>query len=529
MKNYLAITIGPIYQTFRNARQTREVWAASFLFSYLAKGIITRLCLHTYSGSGYSNLTEADINAIISKADQFVLPNISDERLFEAKSGVGLFPDRIIVKLEEQSKTDFQSIIDLVVKDIATEIATANHGAVDDTFKFLKQYLRIDWDIYGIAENANPIIEISQYLDSLELTPNFVSKVSENPLDDFLLNINKNGFLANNYNELDTNNNIRFESLVEIATRELRSKPYYRRELNSNIWDEPQNSEQDKGDTKFIDALSRKTEDFKNYHKYICIVKADGDKIGKTLQKINGNQVFDFSKKLLNWGLDVKDKIRTYGGVPIYVGGDDLLFFAPVCSERGNIIDLIDLIDEAFVAQQWSDISTEVMPSLSYGVSLTYYKFPLGEAIEEASNLMYAAKKAGGNAIALKLLKHSGSEFELTLKKDDRLYHNHFKELLAKMVHDKSFLNSVGYKLRDNHELIKIIGGQPTRLASLFNNVFDERLENRQATDLYLQEVRELLNYSYLQQNNDIEKTMKEVFSIIRTSKFIKGLEEVKN
>ncbi|MFD2520357.1 Cas10/Cmr2 second palm domain-containing protein [Emticicia soli] len=588
---YIAITIGPIYQTFRNARQTREVWAASFLFSYLAKGIIVRTCLSDFTKADYSNLTEEEKKKIVSTKDAFILPNISDLRLFESKSGIGLFPDRIIFKSELIKDRDFQNIVDAVIEDIANEIASANKSDNKVLFSFLKKYLRIDWDEF--EEEGNPILKISPYLDSLELTPQFVSEIDKNPLSEFLLSININGFLSRNYDEKDTNGQVRFESLVEISTRELRPNSSYKRILNSTIWDEGEN---DKGDNKFIDKLTEK-EDFKNYHKYICIVSADGDKIGKTLEKITGEKVFQFSEKLLKWGLSVKDTIRKYGGVPIYIGGDDLLFFAPVCNNGQNIFDLIDSIDKEFIGQNWHEISSEVSPSLSFGLSLTYYKFPLGEAIEEAGKLLYIAKaldktlekasemlsrdkyqlteveqilklpkykeireirtiielladnkytenekrvkakeliesynkKNTGNAIALKLLKHSGTEFELVLKKSDLLYQSHFKDILAKMVDDKSFLNSVGYKLRDNHELIKIIGHESILLKNLFHNVFDEKIENRQAKDLYLEKVRLLVNYSYTQQNKDIDQAMKEVFSIIRTSKFIKGLEEVKN
>ncbi|RYU93038.1 type III-B CRISPR-associated protein Cas10/Cmr2 [Emticicia agri] len=57
---YHAITIGPIYQTFRNARQTREVWAASFLFSYLAKGIIVRTCLPDFNKESDNETSKED-------------------------------------------------------------------------------------------------------------------------------------------------------------------------------------------------------------------------------------------------------------------------------------------------------------------------------------------------------------------------------------------------------------------------------------------------------------------------------------
>ena len=37
---HTAITLGPIYKTFMYAKKTRELWAASYLFSYLMKTLI---------------------------------------------------------------------------------------------------------------------------------------------------------------------------------------------------------------------------------------------------------------------------------------------------------------------------------------------------------------------------------------------------------------------------------------------------------------------------------------------------------
>ena len=46
MNNYLAITIGPIYKTIQQARSTREIWAASFVFSLMMKEILKQLSQH---------------------------------------------------------------------------------------------------------------------------------------------------------------------------------------------------------------------------------------------------------------------------------------------------------------------------------------------------------------------------------------------------------------------------------------------------------------------------------------------------
>ncbi len=40
---YTAITIGPIIKSLSIAHKTRELWAASYLFSYLLKSIISTI------------------------------------------------------------------------------------------------------------------------------------------------------------------------------------------------------------------------------------------------------------------------------------------------------------------------------------------------------------------------------------------------------------------------------------------------------------------------------------------------------
>ena len=77
----------------------------------------------------------------------------------------------------------------------------------------------------------------------------------------------------------------------------------------------------------------------KSYHKYFCIVQADGDNMGKTIQ--NGN-VAAISTALIQYAAAAVPKISDYGAMPIYAGGDDLLFIAPVVGKDGkNIFDLI--------------------------------------------------------------------------------------------------------------------------------------------------------------------------------------------
>ncbi|WP_028668751.1 type III-B CRISPR-associated protein Cas10/Cmr2 [Runella zeae] len=554
---YLAITLGPIYETCRSVRHTREVWAASYLFSYIAKRIIEKLC----ENGG----TAAD-------AHYFVQPNISDARLFDKnqKIGVGLFPDRIIVNADILKERDF----DVDIKgEIIEELATL----MGDTQGFLGKYFRIDSCLCQVEESKNPIKVAAEYLETAELQPRLVSsfdlipegkkgsKLQANVLKLFMKAVNKNGFLKEHYQAKDINNTERFESLVEISTRELwkkdaLAKSKYIQLVNRYLW---KNGEDVDLDGDFVKALQKDfKDDFKTYHKYVCVVKADGDGIGKLITGFTGSdkieQIEKLSKGLLEWGLEVKDVIRDYGGVPIYVGGDDLLFFAPVCNcysktAAQNIFSLLKQIkksfEDKFETKKTTNDGDKV--SLSFGLSITYYKFPLSEAMDKAGELLGLTKdetnqsngKKGGK-LAISLLKHSGSTFDFELKlQDEDALQVAFGKLYNTMTSDQSFLNGVNYKLRENQELIEKIANAESRLHNVFVNIFEEETElsKRKSQDEYLTVLRELLSLSFnkefyrnkdTRQNRVKEGTtlaMREVFSAVRFAKFLRGYEELKD
>ena len=73
MNTYTAFNIGPIYTTFIMGRRPRELWAASYMFSYLMK------CIYDNVPKG-SVLSPAEVPcAVLSQ-------------------GVGLYPDRLFVR-----------------------------------------------------------------------------------------------------------------------------------------------------------------------------------------------------------------------------------------------------------------------------------------------------------------------------------------------------------------------------------------------------------------------------------------------
>jgi CRISPR-associated protein Cmr2 len=558
MNNYIAITIGPIYKTFLNARKTREVWAASYMFSFLMKTIIQEL-----------------ITASIDK-DKFIIPAVTPEALIY--KGAGLFPDRIIFESEEGDFIKAETSIRNAIKKFSGYFP----GDQDKVREYLEEYLRFCPLEKSLENGCNLIEDLYLHMDTLELLnkPLNETNANKNYLIDFFRKINKNNFFKENcygiedvvdveLKLLDINEQKRFESLVEISTRDLKFENEihenhdinktlsYKQLVNKYLWSDIEGDTDN--DQLFIEAMkSGLPGKFKNYHKYIAILKADGDKIGSTIKNLKGDvdRLKSFSKDLLGWAIETDKIVRRYGGIPIYIGGDDLLLFAPVAKGNQTIIDLVNEIDKSFVARFKAYLNNKSEhPTLSYGIAINYYKFPLFEAIGKVDELLYEAKNysEARNAVCIRVLKHSGSELKAVFTKSDTDSKSQFENILRHLGNDRlenSFLSSVTYKLRDNEKVIDILEKNSNRIENFFDNNYDDydRIETkRNKKGKYLFAVEQLLINSieeaekhrihFLKNNPDNEKmintskselALEKVYSTLKISRFIKGMDDEK-
>ena len=135
--NYIALTIGPIYKTLANAKKPKELFASSYIFSYIMKNIIKEF-----------------------KDRKFITPYIKDDTIFD-ESDVGLFHDRFIFASQSGDLEKLSQVIDTVIEDIAKNL--------DIEPKSIKEYLQINYDEYELDESKNPILALTPYLDTKEL------------------------------------------------------------------------------------------------------------------------------------------------------------------------------------------------------------------------------------------------------------------------------------------------------------------------------------------------------------------------
>lgn len=434
MKHYIAITLGPITRVISLAKSTKELWAASYLFSYLAKQLIRPF-----------------------KERNFLLPYL-DPRMDqpEVTLGAGVYPDRYIFEAQEG---DFELLckrVDQVLVDLAIDI-TAKLSLKVDMSK-VEEYLRHTLKIYFCElsfndSQADQVVSCcEQRLATLECQDSYPLKEQkqEDYLPQYFSRVNDSFLVKDGFGEEKRGR--LFETVLECASG---------RETTEDT----------------ILLLP--------YKKYIAIVKADGDNLTETIKqlKAKGKDVTTLSKALFQFSTEAIACIKNFGGMAVFVGGDDLLFFAPVRRGDQTVFDLIRALDTAFKRCLNEALQGEAPSTLSFGVSMTYHKFPLFEAVEQAEGLLSKAKKAPGkNHLAWCLRKHSGQIVQgLMPKANDSLYRQ-FGNLLAiakDSQRTEEFFRSFTYWLSANRTHLAYLLSKPAEsaarmLINCFRNNFNE-------------------------------------------------------
>ena len=276
----------------------------------------------------------------------------------------------------------------------------------------------------------------------------------------------------------------------------------------------------------------------RSHHRYYCVVQADGDNMGKAIshEKLQDGGVLKISEALVKFGIDATRIIKEFGGLPIYAGGDDLLFIAPVIGKDGNnIFDLVEKIEtEAFnqVAEVVNPLKlkdkdeNEIQASLSFGISISYHKHPLYESLEAARTQLFGIAKqhTKKNAVAWTLQKHSGGTFSACFSRKANKLNEQFKALLSKST-DSNTVSAVAHKIRQFEKIVRIVleSGDKERLDAMFEKI----LEFSSEKESYFGAVKALMPTLYEEKEKEKEKEkdnyVQTLYSLLRTAKFING------
>lgn len=492
---YTAINIGPVVPTISMGRKPREIWAASYMFSFLMECIIKQL----------------PPDSIISPATLK-----TDEKL-----GIGLYPDRVFVK----GDFNVNNVVDKALEEYK------NVTGIDGSYVNV-MHVTIDGD--DSSNDAKTIKRLNQLLDCTELYNRPVCDNTRKKVLKLIREKEKSPL----FEQAFSSNKFKIPYLAEIATQKLDT-------LNESVWKElcdkyrGKESNNDGDEDLFYQELKndfKKTygEDYFSYYKYICIVQADGDNMGKIVSSISADNVLKVSKALLEYGKRACKEIKSYGGLPIYAGGDDLLFIAPVQGNNNTIFGLIDGIDKLYADMVDKSIG-EFRPNnlhtyMSYGLSISYYKYPLYEAFKDALDLLFTKAKQidGKNAVSWQLRKHSGSGFKGEMSKNVAIY-NDFKNIMNVSVEEKQ-ISAIAHKLKNNENLLDILlkkylnENNSDDLKARLENFYKKTMEDTGDNE-YTALTRKLLFklMCTADKKTEIETILENMYGMLRTAKFIKG------
>jgi len=545
---HTAITIGPIYKTIHQVKSTKAIWAASYMFSYLIKELIKKL-----------KIIQEDV----------ILPYFDKEDL-TTNFEVGLFPDRVLFKKEI---ANIENVINEVIDDFAVYVSKDLKENDTELKKFLKDYLHFYHLTVEIPEGENTIFILNEYLDTLELKKKIVADAEKDFLYNFFENIYYNFLIKTEFDKT----NQRFPSTIEIAMGEFKkNENEYKKCIQALL--KPVKGEDKVNNQKLFIGKIYDVKDFektkRNYQKYIAVVQADGDNMGdfiKALYKEPNKDLLiqGFSKNLLTFAKKSVRLIKNYQGTPIYAGGDDLLFICPVAHSvfveendksyvkiEKTFFTLINDIDNEFKHlftenPTFKDIISKVdkKPSMSYGVSISYYKFPLNQALEQGVNqLFYKAKKTcEKNAVSYAILKHSGHFIGTTFHKNRGSY-KLFEKLIQLKVTDENYIRSITYKLEPLESVLYGISIEQNedvrnkKFDNFFENTFNESIHikivnNKKQLIDFLEHIKNLMkciyteNHIFNQIDDDKKKesnkeNLNQVYSALRFVNFINNKEE---
>ncbi|MBK9382168.1 MAG: hypothetical protein IPN39_12700 [Chitinophagaceae bacterium] len=533
MTPYLAITIGPIYKTILQARSTRDLWSSSYFFSVLMREIL-------------AEAEKQNIGMLLSP-----IPADGEVHVH----GAGIYPDRAFWKAGQGQPEQMLDVFNNACKKV--------QDITGIKAELIKKYACFHAISIIVDDNeTNAIQELNKLLDTAELyekvSSNNVAFIQE--LDDNIQELYEDGhknlklgggdiFIHYDCTRPDYK---RLPSVIELCTRDLKFRPgnqsYFElvtepvsQKVCSYIQTRKPRYERIKEDQELESQLMLAIEDnyehFRLRHKYIAFVYADGDNVGKCLRSIGNDEkkIKDFSSLMAKFFGDAAEHIVAYGGIPVFIGGDDLLFALPLTNNNietsnrtgKNLFGLLKALDTLFPDTALNNLSglKENLTSLSYGIGISYYKYPMAEAMTAAHDALNRNKSTGHkNRLAFEVQKHSGQLFGTVISKGPGMEY-FIKNILDNCddFKDTNFLTSTIHKFRTVQVLYKDAITNDC-LDNFFENHLNEKIHKeisaKTENDNYLRIVREFTQILYKEAVN-ADDTFETLFACLRMFQFL--------
>lgn len=446
--NYIAYTIGPIYDTIFDTlngdNKTKKLKAGSYFFSLFMKTLLKNI-----------------------KEDFTVLVPYIGGIALTKEHKMGLFHDRFIAQSDRLSKEQMKEIFIKKLEATFIELAENIHNVnmATELFENMDNHSIIASQDELKSVDENIIFALNKILDSKELQRSFTFHMPK------------------------TN------WIQEYQNKEVEDKNY---------------------SVKTIEDISEKIG-----FKYYAVITADGDKMGAKIRDeatMNPENIKVLSQKLYDF-FTLDDDIYTitnnhFGGELIYAGGDDILAFLPVKKGEKTFLDYIKVLDDRLKTIVGKDVS------LSFGVNIAYFKYPLRNAINSAFDLLHVAKSDEHikNRVSLKITKHSGQFFGTTLALHDTRYEKYKKLVDGILNNEVSLPHSLHHSLKRYEEaILATYGYEDGSVKAMFATVFNDAKSDKDTKGLEM--VREYLDICRPRTNNDFD----DIFSQLSLVKFLRG------
>ena len=557
IKTFAGFTIGPIYETLSNSRKTRELWFASFFFSWFMEKIIEELSKN---------------NEI-----SFITPYVN-KPFNPVKSTTGMYPDRFILyssldrdelfklvkEATEKSEEFFIDIIDDLVKDgYGNYIDGIDKNDVREIFSWYIQKNFVVFDFNKDFDKETNIVSlINRYLDSMEERRTFRTGINKETcfvcktlpaLIETDMEVKEawsvyrgakskkkkeklcpicflkyHSIHSTKVKEKVNDRNFKYPPLTDIAAvdlinaigdeslTDLKDRDYDFEDLKKIYMDKYGNDEEVK---EFVE---------KTYLKYFAIIQADGDNLGKIIGRLkNFEKVKDLSKSIFEFSKEAKEIIESFRGYPIYIGGDDILAFSPVAfrDENGNMRNVIELAKELHSLYKEKITKFYNETSISIGITISYYKFPLSKALENTRYQLFnvAKKMEGKNGLSVQLIKHSGCRVDFSFKlNSDEI--NMFTQILSDVLSQKiKFPSTIHHNLSRFRKLISFITTEE-RFDNFFDNNFNEPIHKSKVYSDGINQIKEYFKAVLLKSKRK-EESIQDILNKLSFIKFLKGEE----
>lgn len=181
---------------------------------------------------------------------------------------------------------------------------------------------------------------------------------------------------------------------------------------------------------------------------YYALLLADGDNMGKTIDAQDSPEKHRaLSQKLSVFAQQAESIIGSAGGVPIYVGGDDVLAYLPLHTALHCVKDLNEQFRQAMQGFEYVDEKgAQHSPTLSGALVMAHHLTPLRDVLDMARRAEKKAKGLPGkNGLVIVSSKRGGTERTVGAKMSDLVKR---MKILIGYVRQKQISAGTAYELQ---------------------------------------------------------------------------------